>query len=252
MSSVLMHTLASCATDAVHALSVTCDVCGRKLANSGAMKSHRKSCLKKSSEGEDTRARKRRCNGGGDLLDWELEEQLDPALVDAKLWRGAAEQGWRVVPKYRGAAAKSHWCYYTPGGVRLASKALAFAASNVVQEEAQLLTRPPAISPMQSQAELVALQAAADEGLTLVASRRSGTGFKCVVYNTAYRRRPYNVQIREAGRTIRLGAFETAVEAALCYARHLGKFGAAEAALAEERAAAEVCAAPLRRCSHLL
>ena len=42
----------------------------------------------------------------------------------------------------------------------------------------------------------VILLQATTEGLTLVASRRSGTGYKCVVYNTAYRKRPFNVQVR--------------------------------------------------------
>ena len=89
-------------------MTVECDVCGRKLANSGAMKSHRRSCLKKATE-VPVETRKRRCNGGGELLEWELTEQLGEPMVDVKLWAGAASEGWRVVPKYRGAAAKSHW-----------------------------------------------------------------------------------------------------------------------------------------------
>eukprot|EP00327_Prymnesium_parvum_P014399 CAMPEP_0113244900 /NCGR_PEP_ID=MMETSP0008_2-20120614/8649_1 /TAXON_ID=97485 /ORGANISM="Prymnesium parvum" /LENGTH=556 /DNA_ID=CAMNT_0000092551 /DNA_START=94 /DNA_END=1764 /DNA_ORIENTATION=+ /assembly_acc=CAM_ASM_000153 len=232
----LMQTLANCATDAADAMSVSCDICGRKLANSGAMKSHRRACERKASEGTSD-SRKRRCNGKGALLDWEMEEQLPPPLVDAKLWPGAAEQGWRVVPKYRGAAAKSHWCYYTPGGTRLASKSLAFAASTKLDDESQLLLRPAASLNGPTEAEILARQAAEREGLTLVVSRRSGTGYKCVVYNTAYRRKPFNVQVRESGRTIRLGAFETAIEAALCYSRHLGRDGSAAAMIAEERAA---------------
>ena len=44
----MMQALANCATDAADAMSVACDLCGRKLANSGAMKSHRRACLKKS------------------------------------------------------------------------------------------------------------------------------------------------------------------------------------------------------------
>ena len=166
----------------------------------------------------------------------ELDEQLAPGMVDVKLWAGASAQGWRVVPKYRGAAAKSHWCYYTPGGTRLASKSLAFEASKSAGKESEFLLRPEPEAHVVTESEVLARQAAMVEGLTLVVSRRSGTGFKCVVYNTAYRKRPYNVQVRESGRTIRLGAFETAVEAALCYARHLGKCGAAAAAVAEERA----------------
>ena len=112
-----MHTLANCASEASDAMAVACDLCGRKLANSGAMKSHRRSCLKKLTA-IPADSRKRRCNGGGELLEWELAEQLNPRQVDGKLWAGAAAEGWRVVPKYRGAAAKSHWCAPRPAPPR--------------------------------------------------------------------------------------------------------------------------------------
>lgn len=53
---------------------------------------------------------KRRSKRGLELTEWEIEGQLDSAEVDRRLWDGAAAQGWRVLPKYRGANEKSHWC----------------------------------------------------------------------------------------------------------------------------------------------
>jgi hypothetical protein len=96
-------------------------------------------------------------------------------------------------------------CYYTPGGTRLASKSLAFAASSKLTEtgsaqgEAEIIAQKHLVelTPDNTEAEANARRQAAMEGLTLVASRRSGTGYKCVVYNTAYRKRPYNVQVKE-------------------------------------------------------
>lgn len=53
---------------------------------------------------------KRRSKRGLELTEWELEGQLNPAEVDRRLWDGAAAAGWRMLPKYRGANEKSHWC----------------------------------------------------------------------------------------------------------------------------------------------
>ena len=53
---------------------------------------------------------KRRSKRGLELADWEEAGQLGPTDVDARLWAGAAAQGWKVLPKYRGANEKSHWC----------------------------------------------------------------------------------------------------------------------------------------------
>ena len=84
--------------------------------------------------------------------------------------------------------------------------------------------------------EEAALRTAQEEGLRLVPSRKSGTGYKCVVYNSAFGARPFNVQVRgETGKTVRLGAFTTAAEAALCYARHIGADAAAQATADEEK-----------------
>jgi ubiquitin/hemin uptake protein HemP len=73
--------------------------------------------------------------------------------------------------------------------------------------------------------------AAAAEGLELVPSAKSKTGFKGV-YNQDGK---YKAQIMENGKLRHLGNFATPEEAALCYARHIG----AERAAAETAEAAD-------------
>jgi hypothetical protein len=69
--------------------------------------------------------------------------------------------------------------------------------------------------------------AAAAEGLELVPSSGSETGFKCVVNDRGHFRVSFNVN----GKKRYLGSFTTSEEAALCYARHIGADrSAAEAA----------------------
>ena len=187
------HLLVS-ATRALEAVSA-CDICGRNFANSGAMKSHRRSCERAAQFPKPERKRRMR-TADEPLLDWEQSDQLMPSQVDLKLWPGAAQGGWRVVPKYRGAAAKSHWSYVSPSGARLTSKSLAHGAAadggaSLLESSKQI----PETSATSSREEM-AVARARDEGLHLVRSIRSRTGFKCVAYNPAYRKRPFKVQVR--------------------------------------------------------
>ena len=62
-----------------------------------------------------------------------------------------------------------------------------------------------------------ARQAAATEGLTLVLAANA-TGFKGV----SGQNKRFQARLKESGRTVCLGTFDTAEEAALCYARHAG------------------------------
>jgi len=93
-----------CATRTLDAVT-PCDLCGCDFANSGAMKSHRRFCTRETAA--PPAVKKRRVRSAAEpLLDWEKEKMLPPAAVDEKLWEGASEAGWRVVPKYRGAEAR--------------------------------------------------------------------------------------------------------------------------------------------------
>jgi len=69
-----------------------------------------------------------------------------------------------------------------------------------------------------SSTALAALRQAEAEGLTLLRSESSKTGYRCVSFNSG-RPKPYHAHVRRGGETVTLGTFETAEEAALSFAR---------------------------------
>ena len=77
---------------------------------------------------------------------------------------------------------------------------------------------PPTPPPMTAEE---ALRQAEAEGLTLLRSESSSTGFKGVSFKSgkANRLKPYKAQVKRGGKTVSLGDFMTAEEAALAYAR---------------------------------
>ena len=77
-----------------------------------------------------------------------------------------------------------------------------------------------------------AVQQAETEGLTLLRSESSSTGYKWVSFRSG-KSRPYQAQVQRGGQTVYLGRFATAEEAALCNARH----SAAQAAAPQPPAA---------------
>ena len=84
---------------------------------------------------------------------------------------------------------------------------------------------------------------AATEGLTLVRSSKSNTGFKGVCYKPAYGgRKPYALRVWEGHKYTCLGCFATAEEAALEYARRLGPRAAVAQPLTAEAAEAQAAA----------
>uniref|UniRef100_A0A7S0P3X9 AP2/ERF domain-containing protein n=1 Tax=Calcidiscus leptoporus TaxID=127549 RepID=A0A7S0P3X9_9EUKA len=175
------------------------------------------------------------------MLRWEEELQLPPDQVDAKLWVGASGAGWRVMPRYTHAAEKSTWAYLAPSGVRLMSKAAAFAAAGD-GGQAALAARQGMASMVSgklssSDAAQAALAQAEAEGLTLVRSVASQTGYKHVMYRPQSKV-PFAVWVSRLGAaglrgSRKLGIFGTAEEGALCYARHLGPEASAAEAAAE-------------------
>ena len=93
-----------------------------------------------------------------------------------------------------------------------------------------------------SRAAEEALRQPEAEGLTLLKSVSSSTGYKGVRFNSD-RTQPYQAQVTRGGKTVHLGCFTTAEEAALCYARAVRtaprpKEGQAHAAAAAAAAAA--------------
>ena len=64
-----------------------------------------------------------------------------------------------------------------------------------------------------------ALRQAEAEGLTLLRSESSATGYKGVAWNKRPKATPYHAQVRRGGEKVALGHFATAEEAALAFAR---------------------------------
>ena len=64
-----------------------------------------------------------------------------------------------------------------------------------------------------------ALRQAEAEGLTLLRSESSRTGYKCVGVISRSKSKPYKVEVQRGGKLVYLGCFATPEEAALCYAR---------------------------------
>ena len=93
--------------------------------------------------------------------------------------------------------------------------ALCYARSPEAQVAVAAAAAPPPPPPMTAEE---ALRQAEAEGLTLQKSESSNTGYKGVNFKSD-RRMPYLVKVKRGGKTVRLGSFLTAEEAALCYAR---------------------------------
>ena len=70
------------------------------------------------------------------------------------------------------------------------------------------------------------------EGLQLVPSSSSASGFKGISHNPNCSTRPFQAQINQGGKLHNLGYYSSAIEAALAYARHLGTASVAAAAAA--------------------
>jgi len=93
--------------------------------------------------------------------------------------------------------------------------ALAHARTPEAQAAVAAAAAPPEPPPMTAEE---ALRQAGAEGLTLLRSESSSTGYKSVSVKSS-RLKPYQAQLRRAGKQVVLGYFATAEEAALCYAR---------------------------------
>ena len=110
-------------------------------------------------------------------------------------------------------------------------------ATEIARQQAQ------PVPPLPQMGEEETCRIAITEGLTLVPSGTTMTGFKCVYYsritNGSQRgAKPYFSNTYKDGRAVSLGAFRSAPEAALAYARFLGpsrsRYEAAAAAQAGE------------------
>jgi len=94
--------------------------------------------------------------------------------------------------------------------------ALCYARSPEGQAAAAAAAAPPAPPPMTAEE---ALRQAEVEGLTLLRSESSATGYKNVSFDKGNKTKPYQAQVRRGGEKVNLGSFAKAEEAALCFAR---------------------------------
>jgi len=92
--------------------------------------------------------------------------------------------------------------------------------------EGQATAAAPPVPPLMTAEE--ALRQVEEEGLTLVRSAGSSTGYKGVRFNSRYKSKPCEVQAWLGGTKVHLGRFATPEEAAL----HLARASAAQAAAA--------------------
>jgi len=81
---------------------------------------------------------------------------------------------------------------------------------------AAVATAPPAPPSLTAEE---ALRQAEAEGLTLLRSESSSTGYKGVSFNGSCKSKPYQAEVRRGGKKVYLGCYATPEEAALYYAR---------------------------------
>jgi len=93
--------------------------------------------------------------------------------------------------------------------------ALCYARSPEAQAAVAAAAVPPAPPPLTAEE---ALRQAEAEGLTLLRSESSSTGYKNV-FLSSHKTKPYQAKVRRGGKQVSLGCFATAEEAALVFAR---------------------------------
>ena len=109
----------------------------------------------------------------------------------------------------RGGKETSLGCFATVEEVALCS---ARTPAGQAAAAAPPVPQPPTAKEALRQAEM--------EGLTLLRSERGSTGYTGVSFKGFRNRaKPYHAEVKRGGRTIHLGCFATAEEAALCYLR---------------------------------
>ena len=137
----------------------------------------------------------------------------------------SSNSGYKCVTCYNGKSHKSspYQAKVWRGGkevhlghfVTREEAALCYARNTARKPEAQAAPPepPPPLTPEE------AVRQAEAEGLTLLKSESSSTGYKGVTIDRVKKSKPYKALVQRGGKTVHLGSFATAEEAALCYAR---------------------------------
>ena len=173
------------------------------------------------------------------LAEWEYDMELRDNEVDDRLWDGAHDDGWRIVPRavaVGGARGTIRYTYVAPSGERLMSKTAAHAKHECASPSHHATS--DALAARASAA--AAVQEAKEAGLELLESTRSATGFANVVYKRGMRK-PFKAEMMVGTKVTNLGFFSTAEEAALCCARQRAAVpGGSERARAKSKAKPKV------------
>jgi len=136
----------------------------------------------------------------------------------------SSSTGYKGVSFSSGRGAKPYQAQVRRGGrdkslgnfATVEEAALAYARSPEAQAAVAAAAAPPAPPPMTAEE---ALRQAEAEGLTLLKSEGNSAGYKGVRFDRKMKTRPYQAHVWRGGKDVSLGFFETAEEAALCYAR---------------------------------
>ena len=119
--------------------------------------------------------------------------------------------------------------------------ALCHARTPEAQAAVAAAAAPPAPPPMTAEE---ALRQAEAEGLTLLRTESTSTGYKGVSFNRNMKTKSYHARVQRGGKDVNLGRFATAEEAALSYARSPEAQAAVAAAQTAAAAAQAAAAAP--------
>ena len=126
---------------------------------------------------------------------------------------------------WRGGKLVHLGCFATPE-----EAALCYARTPEGRAAAAAPPEPPAQPPMTAEE---AQRQAETDGLTLLKSARSSTGYKGVAFNPKGKRKPYMATVWRGGKQVTLGYYPTPEEAAL----HVARASAAQAAAPQPPAA---------------
>ena len=163
------------------------------------------------------------------------EEAVQQAEAEGlTLLRSESSTGYRGVAFTSSSKSKPYQAQVKRGGKNVylgyfttpEEAALCYARSPEAQAAAAAPPEPP---PMTAEE---ALRQAETEGLTLLKSESNASGYRGVAFNSSCKSKPYKVKGRRGGKTVHLGSYATAEEAALCYARTPEAQGAVAAAAA--------------------
>ena len=150
------------------------------------------------------------------------EEALRQAETEGlTLLRSDNNSGYKGVGLYSGRKRKPYKAEVHRGGKEVflgyfttpEEAALSYARTPEAQAAAAV---PPAPPPMTAEEAVRQAQA---EGLALLQSDSSSTGYKGVAFSSSSKSRPYKAEARRGGKTVFLGYYQTPEEAALSYAR---------------------------------